>query len=65
MNSVDRHPVCATCGDRVGVYEPIWVGRPDGTFVSSGLLAMERQPIRGPVFHAGCLPGAGAAAAAQ
>jgi hypothetical protein len=56
MNSVGFLPVCATCGDRVGVYEPIWLERADGTLVRSGLLEIGDEPIACRVFHSGCRP---------
>jgi hypothetical protein len=55
MKSVDSRPVCARCGDHIGVYEPIWLEQPDGTRVRSGLLALEDAPLAGRLFHSGCL----------
>jgi hypothetical protein len=59
MNSLDSRPLCARCGDRIGVYEPIWLEQPDGTRVRSGLLALGEAPLDGRLFHSDCLAGGG------
>jgi hypothetical protein len=49
--------MCASCGDVIGVYERIWVTRPDGTLRATSLLNLDDEeretPIR--VWHANCL----------
>lgn len=57
-NTSSPRPVCATCGDRIGVYEPIWLELPDGTIHSTSLLALRRDggdPGGGIYYHEGCL----------
>ncbi len=52
-------PVCAMCGDRVGVYEPIWLESPDSTIHSTSLLALSGDgdtPNSCVYYHLGCLP---------
>ena len=48
---------CAGCGEVVGLYEPAWVERADGTLHPSSLLNLDaqerREAIR--VWHAGCV----------
>ena len=66
MPSTTSKPVCVVCGDRIGVYEPIWLALDDGTVVASALLnlddhrpGIQRDPR---LFHVGCLdPGEGMA----
>jgi len=58
-------PLCAACGDRIGVYERIWVTLPDGGVERSSLLALtpQRTAQSAQLFHAGCLaPESGPAA---
>jgi hypothetical protein len=57
MNPLPSRPVCAHCGDRIGVYEPIWLEQPDGTRVRSGLLELGDAPPDGRLFHSACLCG--------
>jgi hypothetical protein len=64
MPSATSKPVCGVCGDRIGVYEPIWLALDDGTLVASALLKLDdhRETIHGDprMFHVGCLePGGG------
>jgi hypothetical protein len=52
-------PVCAGCGDRVGVYEPIWLETPDGGVHHTSLLALSGEDSTSPArvyYHLGCLP---------
>jgi len=48
---------CARCGDRIGVYEPLWVELGDGTLHSSSYLELggykSHEPWR--LWHQGCL----------
>lgn len=37
---------CATCDDRIGVYEPLWWQRPDGTLELSSLLRLGEDGVR-------------------
>jgi hypothetical protein len=48
---------CAGCGDRIGIYEPIWVEHPDnGTVRSSYLnLAAFERPQTWRAWHVDCL----------
>jgi hypothetical protein len=39
---------CAVCGDRIGVYEPLWWQRADGAVVASSLLRVREDPAFGP-----------------
>ena len=59
MASITSKPVCGVCGDRIGVYEPIWLGLDDGTLVASALLNLDEHGSRiesdPRIFHAGCL----------
>ncbi len=51
-------PLCETCGDRIGVYEPIWLELPDGTITPTSLLALRHDggdPGGGIYYHQGCL----------
>jgi hypothetical protein len=62
---VDREPVdqssewllCARCGDRIGVYEPIWLGLVDGSFHRSSYLNLGDHPGHDPsrLWHLDCL----------
>jgi len=51
--------ICAHCGDRIGVYEPLWRRHPDGTFERTSFLIMQQRqpqdPTRSPVWHINCL----------
>ena len=55
---VFRH--CALCADRIGVYEPVWWERPDGSLIATGLRAIEHQIAAGAaelrIFHRDCVP---------
>jgi hypothetical protein len=59
MATTRAKPVCGACGDRIGVYEPIWLALDDGTFVPSALLNLDehRSTIQGDprLFHVGCV----------
>ena len=59
MTSLDFRPVCAHCGDRIGVYEPIWLEYPDGTRVRSGLLELGDRATEGHLYHSECVSGGG------
>ena len=58
MQSTTSKPVCGTCGDRIGVYEPIWLALDDGTYVRSALLRLDEYRARHDdapaLFHLGC-----------
>jgi hypothetical protein len=47
---------CASCGDVVGVYERIWVERPNGTLSATSLLNLddEEREAAVRVWHAQC-----------
>jgi hypothetical protein len=59
MPASTSQPVCGVCGDRIGVYEPIWLALDDGTLVASAVLNLDdhRAVMHGEprLFHAGCL----------
>jgi hypothetical protein len=56
MNARNTHPVCATCRDRIGVYEPVWAEQPDGTLIRTGMLEIDdRHGHASPLYHLGCL----------
>jgi hypothetical protein len=59
MPTTTPNPVCGLCGDRIGVYEPIWLALDDGTLVASALLNLDdhRAAIHGDsqLFHIGCV----------
>ncbi len=49
--------ICARCGDRIGVYEPLWVEPPDSSIHLSASLRLPEY-LRGPScrhYHRGCL----------
>ena len=51
---------CAGCGDRIGVYEPLWWEQPDGSITDAALLALGQDArsgrVRSRFYHHGCLP---------
>jgi hypothetical protein len=51
---------CERCGEPIGVYEPIWWQRPDGSIIASGYLPVMSEPdSRHPAscyYHRDCLP---------
>ena len=53
---------CATCGDRIGVYEPIWPEFGDGTLHRSSYLNLDAYPAHDPsrLWHLDCLSPQGA-----
>lgn len=59
MPASTSQPACGVCGDRIGVYEPIWLALDDGTLVASALLKLDdhRAVMHGDprLFHVGCL----------
>jgi hypothetical protein len=59
VQSTTSKPVCCACGDRIGVYEPIWLTLDDGTVVVSALLNLDdyRSRMRpdARLFHVSCL----------
>ena len=54
MNTIASHPVCSACGDRIGVYEPVWLQLED-TVTASALLQIDRAGTEPRLFHLGCL----------
>lgn len=52
-----QFPRCEACGDRIGVYERIWVRHPDGRLESSSLLALDAEldTPSAQLYHTGCL----------
>ena len=59
MSSIASHPVCSACGDRIGVYEPVWLQLEDGSFTASALLRIDCARAQPRLFHFGCLTGDG------
>ena len=54
----NRPPLlCARCGDRIGVYEPVWLELADGALRSSSYLNLDRYAPyeRSRLWHLGCL----------
>ena len=49
--------LCAGCGDRIGMYEPLWCELPDGALGSSSYLNLSCEQRRGRsrFWHLGCL----------
>ena len=49
--------LCAACGDRIGMYEPLWCELPDGALGSSSYLNLSCEQRRGRsrLWHLGCL----------
>ncbi len=56
--------VCARCGDRIGVYEPLWIALADGTLRASSYLNLDEHELdeRARLWHHGCLGPGGSAA---
>lgn len=58
MQSTTSKPICGVCGDRIGVYEPVWLELEDGTLVLSALLNLDdhRASMSGDprLFHLAC-----------
>ena len=57
---MDRdHRTCAHCGDRIGVYEPLWWQQPGGSIVAAGYLAIITDPRAADptsrIYHRHCL----------
>jgi hypothetical protein len=48
---------CALCGDRIGVYEPIWLELADGSLHRSSYLNLGDCPAHDPsrIWHIDCL----------
>jgi hypothetical protein len=55
MSTIASYPVCSACGDRIGVYEPVWLQLEDGTVTASALLQIDRARTEPRLFHLGCL----------
>jgi hypothetical protein len=58
MHAADLPRHCAGCGERIGVYEPLWLEQPDGTFSRTSLLNVSEHQQDGRqlrLFHSGCL----------
>ena len=49
--------LCAACGDRIGMYEPLWCELPGGALGSSSYLNLSCEQRRGRsrLWHLGCL----------
>ena len=55
MSPMAAYPICCACGDRIGVYEPVWRQLVDGGFAVSALLQIDWHRTRPRLFHLGCL----------
>jgi hypothetical protein len=59
MNSnPEFSPVCALCGDRIGVYEPLLLRTADGAIVATTVLELRdrsRSHAHTGMFHRDCL----------
>jgi hypothetical protein len=49
--------VCTRCGERIGVYEPLWLELADGILRSSSFLSLGEHELPEParLWHHGCL----------
>jgi hypothetical protein len=51
--------LCTNCGDRIGVYEPVWMELTDGSIRASSLLNIDpdarHAENRSRLWHLGCL----------
>jgi hypothetical protein len=47
--------VCTRCGDRIGVYEPLWIALADGTLRASSYLNLDEHQLDEParLWHHG------------
>lgn len=59
MAGTNTQHYCISCGERIGVYEPIWLQHADGTVANTSLLNLDDEHVRGEhsprLFHLGCL----------
>ena len=57
MEDRKRLLVCARCGDRIGVYEPLWTELADGTLHPSSYLNLAGCELHheSRFWHLGCL----------
>lgn len=57
VDHVSRFLRCALCGDRIGVYEPIWLERADGSLHRSSFLNLDDHPgyDQSRLWHLDCL----------
>jgi len=53
----DTHPVCSSCGKRIGLYGRLWLELESGTVRSSYTMDLEdlRHQARR-LWHPGCVP---------
>jgi len=50
-------PRCASCGELIGVYEPIVVVKPDGALRETSIAADPQLETGGAsLYHRGCMP---------
>jgi hypothetical protein len=55
--SNDAPILCTTCGDRIGIYEPVWLEEPNGALTRTGLLKIKQaysEPHRLRLHHLNC-----------
>ena len=57
MDDSSRWLLCAMCGDRIGVYEPLWLELVDGSLHRSCYLNLGDHPGHDPsrLWHLDCL----------
>lgn len=57
MDDSSRSLLCAMCGDRIGVYEPLWLEMVDGSLHRSSYLNLGDHPGHDPsrLWHLDCL----------
>ena len=53
----DTHPVCSSCGKRIGLFGRMWLELQSGTVCASYALDLDslRHPARR-LWHPGCVP---------
>jgi hypothetical protein len=54
----DTHRFCARCGERIGLYEPLWRRNPDCTLVKTRLAMRQHEPqdqSQPQIWHIQCL----------
>ena len=52
---ISRFLICERCGDRIGLYEQMWVRDASGNVTATGGPDARQLPVGGQAFHAGCL----------
>ncbi len=55
MSTIASYPVCSTYGDRIGVYEPVWLQLENGSLTVSAPLQLDWHRSEPRLLHLGCL----------